>query len=281
MKIPSAPLAIAVAVALWALHWLWSSFSAGSQNPTPDIRLFVGIVSLAARQELRAAVRETWGRARPDAKFVFVCARPWNETVLAALRREAAETGDLVILEGIDEHYRNVTHQTLEVYQTALRTMPDATHVLKTDDDCVVRVDAVMQLLSCLPKQHTYIGYPMEAGGIISRNPNQRNYVPRRLWNRTEVLPTYGYGAGYILTGDLAREIASGGALEATPDGLINLEDVSTGLWVDHVRRKRGWTVNFVTEPRINWRNCVDTNIISHLGINATKDRLPDRKSVV
>ena len=57
-------------------------------------------------------------------------AAPTDEGVFDALRREAADTGDIVVLPGVFEHYYNITHQTLEILRAASMD-PLATHALK------------------------------------------------------------------------------------------------------------------------------------------------------
>ena len=61
---------------------------------------------------------------------MFFAAKPREETVFDALRREAAQMGDVVVLPAILEHYHNISHQTLEILRVAA-TFPDVTHVLK------------------------------------------------------------------------------------------------------------------------------------------------------
>ncbi len=61
---------------------------------------------------------------------MFFSAKPVDEAVFDALRKEAAEKGDIVVLPGIFEHYNNITHQTLEILRAASMD-PVATHTLK------------------------------------------------------------------------------------------------------------------------------------------------------
>lgn len=63
-------------------------------------------------------------------RVMFFSAKPKDEEVFDALRREAADQGDIVVLPGIFEHYHNITHQTLEILRAASMD-PMATHTLK------------------------------------------------------------------------------------------------------------------------------------------------------
>lgn len=63
-------------------------------------------------------------------RVLFFSAKPKDEAVFDALRREAADQGDIVVLPGIFEHYHNITHQTLEILRAASMDAV-ATHALK------------------------------------------------------------------------------------------------------------------------------------------------------
>ena len=63
-------------------------------------------------------------------RVLFFAAKPKDEKVFDALRREAADQGDVVVLPGIFEHYHNITHQTLEILRAASMDAV-ATHALK------------------------------------------------------------------------------------------------------------------------------------------------------
>ena len=67
--------------------------------------------------------------------MLFFSAKPKDEKVFDALRREAADQGDVVVLPGIFEHYHNITHQTLEILRAASMDAV-ATHALKVSPAC-------------------------------------------------------------------------------------------------------------------------------------------------
>ena len=63
-------------------------------------------------------------------RVLFVAARPHAKKDLEALRREAVETRDVVVMPHVMEHYDNITYQTLEACRFAA-VDPAATHLLK------------------------------------------------------------------------------------------------------------------------------------------------------
>lgn len=75
--------------------------------------------------------------------------------------------------------------------------------------------------------------------------------------------PPWAHGVGYILTYDIAVEIATGSPY-ALGKTLFRLEDVATGIWMQEVVQKKNWTVGFHSSKRYNSQGCRDTDIISH-----------------
>lgn len=63
-------------------------------------------------------------------RVLFFSAKPREERIFDALRKEAVSKGDVVVLPLIWESYYNITHQTLEVLRAASLDR-SATHTLK------------------------------------------------------------------------------------------------------------------------------------------------------
>jgi len=312
-----------------------------------DPKVLIGVTSKSSNAKQRAAIRRTWGADRRIWQLLFVVARPASDAALAKLRREASKHGDLTILYHVLEHYRNITYQSLEVVRAAHLAQRRITHVLKTDDDCYVRVPELLAFLRTLPSdEYTYIGAsgralvivvvvggvaaaldvglaagcvnlfevipstqlkkpapshaplthqpthlptpphphppgtPMRSGSRFHRQPHSKLYVGPE-WSDTEHspdgLPPYAYGAGWILSTQLAAELAHV-PHAAMPDGLLNLEDVAVGLWVAHFARESRAAVHYVDEPRLNYRTeCRDGDLVTH-GVDArSMDYLGER----
>lgn len=227
------------------------------------IRLLAGILSFSKNADNRQAIRETWGTHPAITKRVFILARPNNVPDMHLLRQEAEARKDIIILYEIMESYRNVTYQTLELYKIAF-LIGSFSHVLKTDDDSYVRMDQLAQRLQSLPAQWTYLGRHMIAGDKFDRNPQSHKYVSQEWDDSHNQLPRYAFGSGYVLTADLASAIAFVPHVVMSHK-LLNLEDVSTGIWIDYLHQERKHVhINYVTENRINGFRCSNNDLISH-----------------
>jgi hypothetical protein len=83
--------------------------------------------------------------------------------------------GDLVLVH-VAEHYRNITHQTLEIMKVASAD-PAVTHVLKVDDDSFLRLDQLRPVLDEVdqrfPQRPFYLGY-METGAPPIRDARSK-----------------------------------------------------------------------------------------------------------
>jgi hypothetical protein len=224
-------------------------------------QLLVGVLSQTRNSAARDAIRNTWGADARLGRVVFLLAKPRSSEALKGLRQEYAQNGDLIILYNVEEHYRNITYQTLELFKLA-SVMPNITHVVKVDDDSYVRVGPLLQFLSQHPFQRAYIGCCMSRGDHLVRDPNAPNFVSAAEWKDQE-LPPYGWGAGYVLTFDLAVAVANVPHVQM-PHRLLNLEDVSVGLWVEFVRQETGWQLSYIADGRINPHGCKKDDIISH-----------------
>lgn len=90
-----------------------------SNSRSSNLQVFVGVLSAAANKARRDAIRETWGADQRLRRIVFVMARPQSANLLASIQEEAAAYNDIRLVSNIDEHYLNITHQTLEILRAA------------------------------------------------------------------------------------------------------------------------------------------------------------------
>jgi hypothetical protein len=65
-----------------------------------------------------------------------------------------------------------------------------------------------------------------------------------------DVYPRFAHGAGYVVSAGLARSIAGGGALLSLGGDILELEDVSVGIWVDHLVRHVDPQITLLHSPR-------------------------------
>jgi hypothetical protein len=244
-----------------------SSSTSGSTNSSSIPRLFVGMLSAARNTRKRDAVRDTWGSDARLARVVFVLARPHNHSLLAAVQREAAAHHDIILVGHSQEHYLNITHQTLEVmraalaYQQHMRALHGGsalTHVVKTYDDTYVHIGRLLQQLADGSSQGRYTGFMYAAYKPI-RNATHKWYVPHSVWSDDHPKISYAAGAGYVLTTDLVAPIALGAAVGVGchPGPLFRFEDVSVGLWLHCLHQQHNISVTYEHVHAHMYQGCV------------------------
>lgn len=109
--------------------------AAGLQLP----RVFVGVLSSAAKHKSREVIRQTWG-ANPlltasGSRVMFFCLRPSNNEACRELRREAAAARDIFITSEVAEGYYNITYAVLDIFKVAAALSDGFGYVVKTDND--------------------------------------------------------------------------------------------------------------------------------------------------
>lgn len=236
------------------------------QNDTQaqDIRVFVGVLSRGSSKEARQAVRDTWGADKRLARVMFFILRPPSNETFVAVRKEAAEKGDIITISEVQEDYFKITHATLELFRSAAVMGEQVTHVLKTDDDCYVRVSKLLEELGKLPRDRLLAGFPSWHSGF-ERRPGKPGYVPYSNWPVDKSV-RYGFGWGYALSIDLVRYIAAGAPhMVMAPDNLLMIEDNAAAYWVDYIAQEQNITINYGGYFWDRKHMCQNHTVVAHL----------------
>ncbi|KAI3427158.1 hypothetical protein D9Q98_007095 [Chlorella vulgaris] len=237
--------------------------TADTAQQQQDIRLYVGVLSASAKREARDAIRASWAQHPAAHRLRFFLARPADDALFAQVREEAVQKRDLVVLGHITEHYANITHQTLEVLRLAAAD-PTTTHVLKTDDDSYVHFGPLLHRLSTLPRERLFFGNIENPGGQPHREEGHQWHVSREEWP-ADRFPVWAHGAGYVLSADLAVEVAAGTAYAASVGGhLFKLEDIAVGSWLEWAAQQRGFELHLAQDKRFNFGGCRFGDLVSH-----------------
>lgn len=232
-----------------------------------DAMVYVGVLSGSTNTQKRMAIRRSWGSDPRLQRVVFVVANPiGNSSLLEVIRKEALQYQDLILLSYIEEHYFNLAYQTLEIFRSAYAFGRPITHVMKCDDDSYVHVSRLLELLAVHPWERTLVGH-LTPYFVAIRQPGHKWYLSKEEWpaDRTDV--PYPNGPGYLVTKDLANELAAGAAVKCMPGKFLKFEDVAMGLWIDCLRKQRNLYVNAVSDGRFNadvLNSCTDQDIVSH-----------------
>ncbi|RLN30384.1 hypothetical protein C2845_PM05G01790 [Panicum miliaceum] len=230
-------------------------------RPVPEepIQLFVGILSATNHFAERMAIRKTWMQfpaiqlGNVVARF-FVALSHRNE-INAALKKEAEYFGDIVILPFIDR-YELVVLKTVAICQYGVQNVT-ADYIMKCDDDTFVRLDIVLQQITTYNRT-----LPLYLGNLnLLHRPLRRGKwaVTYEEWPEA-VYPPYANGPGYVLSIDIARDIASRHANHSLR--LFKMEDVSMGMWVEDYNATA--PVEYVHSWRFCQFGCVDNYFTAH-----------------
>jgi hypothetical protein len=239
------------------------------------VRVFVGVLSTAANSVLRSTIRATWGADERLARVMFFVLRPRDPAAFQELQREAAAHRDLAVTSEIEEGYRNITHSTLALFRAAAALGRTVTHVLKADDDSLVRVSVLLGALQAMPQQLLYAGWPLRVGSKIPREAGSKWRVPYEAWPHSERV-RYAWGVGYVLSADLVALIAAGVPhLVMRHRHLVPVEDIATGLWVEAAvaahNLSRGMTYDnsslFAPRPagKVPAFPCYSADVVTHI----------------
>eukprot|EP01025_Chloroclados_australasicus_P007357 TRINITY_DN1235_c2_g1_i6.p1 TRINITY_DN1235_c2_g1~~TRINITY_DN1235_c2_g1_i6.p1 ORF type:complete len:415 (-),score=40.75 TRINITY_DN1235_c2_g1_i6:485-1729(-) len=231
-----------------------------------SVHLFVGVLSASANFDRRQAVRETWGRSEQLFKLLFFVSRPRDLQSLQSIRDESVKFNDVVFIPYVQESYQNITYQTLEVVRWGAM-WPEVTHVMKADDDTYVRVEKLIQRLQEAPRSWMFMGHlelNEKGGRNANRDPNSQWYISWEEWPE-KLYPPWAHGAGYIISKDLAKEIAGGASLLPTSPQLFRFEDVAMGMWVNQVAKDRNINISYVNDNDFGfWTECKSNYVVIH-----------------
>lgn len=153
--------------------------------------LFVGVLSAAKNAAARQAVRDTWGSDSRIARIMFVVLLPKSNATLLQLQAEAVGYSDLTVVHEVAEDYKHLTYATLTVFRAAAALGPHIQYVMKTDDDCYIRLPLLMKSLASAPRMWAYAGWPMSERPIP--RPPSKWGIPTELWPSNASV-VYGYG---------------------------------------------------------------------------------------
>lgn len=212
----------------------------------------IGVVSKSGHFERRSLLRETVGGYASvkdgRAKLRFFIAKPGDAAEASLLEREAAEHGDVTIIE-VPEGYHNVPEQTLGMLRHYTKDEP-VRFIVKSDDDVLVRADMLTEWLEQLHAKHgsarVYAGWIVK-GASVHRNGK---WAVSKQEYAGDSWPLYASGPAYAVSASLANRITSLGRSRAK----VPLEDVGMGLWVGQVSAKA--KVEVVDERRF-WKTRV------------------------
>lgn len=255
----------------------------------PELRFFIGVTSKCCGEKSRHnrdAIRATWMKLglstfdNVDIKFFLAQPDPADaDESIQMLDDEIRMHDDIVVVRGHDL-YENLPNKTFGMLKYTLSSPQKYTHVLKTDDDCYVRVHKLMEILDPPdgPQlEGMYKGCIENRGGFWPiRDPNSKWYLRYDELDDYTAQPIRGTkylaGWGYILTRDMAfhamkKVYAWDNKLENVPAWypIMKWEDVLMGILLSDKIAYPDADYHF----KAAWRACTNETAIRHLDLDA------------
>lgn len=147
-----------------------------------------------------------------------------QQSITAAVQKEADTWKDVFLADVVDV-YRNIPQKLLYFYMW-LSDNQEFSYVLKTDDDCIVDISAVLRELS----ENAHFSSTSMWWWSRFRHQWPVNYFGK--WAdfdyKSPVYPSFPCGAGYVLSNKLVHWLSKNSPYLHTYQG----EDVSMGIWL-------------------------------------------------
>lgn len=181
----------------------WPRGRAAGSSPTYD--LVVGMLSARANWRQRQALLTSWAipGQRCSVLFVLIYA---NETIGAPARHEWAAPSVLDLTLRTPEVYGNLPTKVLGAFEW-IATHVRYKYLLKTDDDAYACVGGLLATLVTLPRAGLYWG-KMRKGGVAVQTEGKWQDDGFGTTLGTRAYGVYAFGAGYVLSHDLAMRAA-------------------------------------------------------------------------
>eukprot|EP00468_Gymnochlora_sp_CCMP2014_P008462 CAMPEP_0167745412 /NCGR_PEP_ID=MMETSP0110_2-20121227/3137_1 /TAXON_ID=629695 /ORGANISM="Gymnochlora sp., Strain CCMP2014" /LENGTH=483 /DNA_ID=CAMNT_0007630051 /DNA_START=264 /DNA_END=1715 /DNA_ORIENTATION=- len=232
------------------------------KEPGSNFEMLIGILSGPKNREERGGQRMAWMNSEhcKSGRFLvrFFVGRTGVEMIDKEVDEEASKTGDIVILEDLEEDYYKIAHKTKAMVHLAVEI--GAKFLFKTDDDSYIDVQLASEVIEGKGKDSvigtiTYNSAPNRAGKWAmpkDEYPNSR-------------YPPFPHGPGYIVGRGILEYVD-----KKLKDGTLKplrLEDVSMGIWIDDAK-KNGVSVTYVNQRngrgKVDIGGCATGNLVSH-----------------
>jgi hypothetical protein len=109
---------------------------------------------------------------------------------------------DLLVIDGISEHYHNITHKTRAWLTWINKNCSGSEIILKIDDDVQINMEGLVNLFNLFNKHSSLILCRLLRSGQVVRNPNSKWFLSKNEY-KSSSLGNYCQGAAYIISSNL------------------------------------------------------------------------------
>ncbi|CAC5395489.1 B3GALT1 [Mytilus coruscus] len=186
------------------------------------VYLFILIFSGPGHYNRRQAIRETWlSNVNRFTRYTFVTAfsKRFNELLGIEIR----EKKDIVQFNFIDT-YKNLTYKTMSSFNWITKVCPQASYVLKVDDDNWLNTKSLLETLKRGMVENK-VGVSCTSRGSPNRDPSNKYFIPEAIYHE-HIYPPYCSGPAYVLSTNVIIQILN--IHKHVP--FFPLEDIYIGL---------------------------------------------------
>ncbi|XP_074112806.1 beta-1,3-galactosyltransferase 1 isoform X3 [Cotesia typhae] len=163
--------------------------------------LLIIVCSAVGNQKARVAIRNTWGSEQnlyylgtsstvnTTIKIVFLLGESTNDTLNAAILDENYEYEDIIQEKFIDT-YNNLTVKSVMMLKLVTTMCPQATFLMKTDDDMYVNVPALVKVIRSRPNSAGTLMGSLICNARPISDPKNKWYTPKYMYSE-KTYPNY------------------------------------------------------------------------------------------
>lgn len=226
--------------------------------------LFIGVSTGPHKVERRTTVRNTWMKYPElrrdrclDARF-FIGSKGLDKNTSDSLQEEARTNGDIVFLP-VEDTYAHLPNKTMQMFKWVAENN-DAHMVMKVDDDTWPHMGSLLQTINEQTdrSKYTYMGSFLWHHPVLHYGKWSESYG-----FRSSFYPPFADGPGYLLSGDLVKQIAHIYYGPGQGDHIIlNNEDANVGLAVLQMPMPQRSMVKYVEVQATQW-GCAEGDVLS------------------
>ncbi|XP_077978176.1 uncharacterized protein LOC144434202 [Glandiceps talaboti] len=242
-------------------------------NTTDDVFVLVGVLSHPKNEELRRAIRETWGSSNTDSESglrietIFFIGLSDSGEGQKSVEKENFEYGDIIQINFV-ESYQHLVLKTLSILKWASEYCTTAKYLIKVDDEVFLNYHNFIEFLQYSPRKNLYMGNPRLSSGPM-RSKLQKWYTPSEIWPSSS-FPPFANGGSYVLSIDLVSRI-----IEKTKEiPIFKWEDVYIGVILQQLGIMLYPHIHFDIDVEGKYRHpCIFPSALASHGFTAEMNR--------
>ncbi|XP_071853050.1 beta-1,3-galactosyltransferase 5-like [Apostichopus japonicus] len=163
-------------------------------------------------------------------KQLFLIGKTFNETTISDIKKEIDNYHDILQEDFVDS-YRNLTLKTIMGIKWASIYCPEASWVVKADDDVYINFGHMIAYLEFIGNAKKVIIGNIVNGSLPIRRPKSKWYVSREEYP-SDKYPNYVNGPCYVISGCLTPWLYR----ESLTVPFLSMEDVFIGVLAERLR---------------------------------------------